>query len=157
MLDVDVLAAVAARHRGAGRTVVLTNGCFDLLHAGHVGYLTEAARLGDVLVVAVNSDASVRRLKGPSRPITALADRLAVLAGLRCVDHVVPFEEDTPLRVLDAVRPQVYVKGGDYAGRRTPETERVRAWGGRAVTVDLVPAASTTQTIARIRALAATP
>ena len=102
------------------RTVVFTNGCFDLLHVGHVSYLSEAAALGDVLIVGVNSDASVRRLKGPSRPVIGETDRAAMLAALACVRYVVVFDEDTPHRLLEAIRPDVLVKGGTY----TPERGR---------------------------------
>ena len=101
--------------RQRGEKVVMTNGCFDVLHAGHVAYLEEAKSLGDRLIVAVNDDDSVRRLKGESRPINDLADRMSVLAGLAAVDWVVPFSEDTPARLISAVLPDILVKGGDYA------------------------------------------
>ena len=106
--------ALVADARQNGETVVMTNGCFDVLHAGHVGYLEEAKSLGDRLIVAVNDDESVRRLKGDSRPINSLADRMDVLAGLAAVDWVLPFSEDTPARVIEALLPDVLVKGGDY-------------------------------------------
>ena len=104
--------------KSRGERIVMTNGCFDILHAGHVGYLEEAKSHGDRLIVAVNDDASVRRLKGPSRPITPLEDRMAVLAGLAAVDWVVPFSADTPADVIATLLPDVLVKGGDY---RIPE------------------------------------
>lgn len=117
-------------HRRAGRRIVTTNGCFDGLHAGHVELFERARALGDVLVVGINSDASVRRLKGPGRPRLPLEDRARLVAALRSVDHVVAFEEDLPLRFLEAVRPQVHCKGGDYAADALPEARLVRELGG---------------------------
>ncbi|MFP5258330.1 MAG: adenylyltransferase/cytidyltransferase family protein, partial [Acidobacteriota bacterium] len=113
ILSREALAATIARTR-QGRRVVFTNGCFDLLHAGHVDLLIRARALGDLLVVGVNDDGSVARLKGPSRPVTPLAQRAYVLAGLACVDHVCAFAEDTPLALIEAVLPAVLVKGGDW-------------------------------------------
>jgi D-beta-D-heptose 7-phosphate kinase/D-beta-D-heptose 1-phosphate adenosyltransferase len=146
------LPAVVAQHRARGARIVFTNGCFDVLHRGHVGYLAEAKALGDVLVVAVNSDASVRRLKGPQRPVNDLADRMAVLAALACVDHVTAFEEDSPAALIEAVRPDVYVKGGDYPPELIPEAPLVRRLGGEVRTLSYVPDRSTSQLIERIRA-----
>ncbi|HEB92274.1 MAG TPA: bifunctional D-glycero-beta-D-manno-heptose-7-phosphate kinase/D-glycero-beta-D-manno-heptose 1-phosphate adenylyltransferase HldE [Gammaproteobacteria bacterium] len=114
VLDESALLARVAEARAHGESIVMTNGCFDILHAGHVAYLEQAARLGDRLIVAVNDDASVARLKGPGRPVVPLAQRMAVLAGLSVVDWVVPFGEDTPERFICAVRPDILVKGGDY-------------------------------------------
>jgi D-beta-D-heptose 7-phosphate kinase/D-beta-D-heptose 1-phosphate adenosyltransferase len=114
VLDQDELLQVVADARAHGETIVMTNGCFDILHAGHVRYLEQARRLGDRLIVAVNDDASVRKLKGESRPIIPLAERMVVLAGLAAVDWVVPFSEDTPERLICQVKPEVLVKGGDY-------------------------------------------
>jgi len=113
-LDEATLLAMVVEARAHGESIVMTNGCFDILHAGHVAYLEQAARLGDRLIVAVNDDASVARLKGPQRPVVPLAQRMAVLAGLSVVDWVVPFSEDTPERLICAVRPDILVKGGDY-------------------------------------------
>jgi len=110
----EELMGVLARLRSGGKRVVFTNGCFDLLHLGHVTYLEEARRLGDLLVVGVNTDESVRRIKGPGRPIVPLEQRLAVLAALEAVDYVVPFGEDTPYELIKALRPHVLVKGGDW-------------------------------------------
>lgn len=146
----DVLARLAARRR-AGETVVLTNGCFDLVHAGHLASLDAAARLGDILVVAVNSDDSVRRLKGPDRPVRPFHDRVAVLSGLEVVDYVVTLDDDTPLSLLDRVRPDVYCKGGDYQGRLLAESELVASWGGRVEVTLYVEARSTTEMVERIR------
>jgi rfaE bifunctional protein nucleotidyltransferase chain/domain len=130
---------------------VFTNGCFDVLHRGHVGYLDQARRLGDVLIVAVNSDASVTRLKGPERPVNPVEDRAAVLAALGCVDHVVVFEEDNPANLIALVRPDVYVKGGDYRPELIPEAPLVRELGGEVLTLDYVPDRSTSELISRIR------
>jgi D-beta-D-heptose 7-phosphate kinase/D-beta-D-heptose 1-phosphate adenosyltransferase len=134
--DLATLAARLDRHRGEGRRIVLTNGCFDLLHRGHVSYLSAAKAEGDVLVVAVNSDGSVRRLKGPSRPVNPVEDRAQVLAALSSVDYVVRFDEDTPVEVVRALRPHVFVKGGDYTPDMLPEGPLVEALGG---TVRILP------------------
>jgi D-beta-D-heptose 7-phosphate kinase / D-beta-D-heptose 1-phosphate adenosyltransferase len=147
----DLVAEVSA-HRARGRRIVFTNGCFDVLHRGHVGYLAQAKRLGDVLIVAVNSDDSVRRLKGPERPVNPVEDRVAVLAALACVDHVVVFEEDSPANLIALVRPDVYVKGGDYRPEMIPEAPLVRRLGGEVVTLDYLPDRSTSKLINRIRA-----
>lgn len=141
-------AVDAARRRGG--TVVATGGCFDLLHAGHVRMLSAARELGDCLVVLLNSDASVRRLKGPGRPVVPQADRAAVLAGLACVDEVRIFEEDTPERALAQLRPEVWAKGADYAVGDLPEAGVVRRWGGQAVVLPYVPGRSTTTLIEEV-------
>jgi D-beta-D-heptose 7-phosphate kinase / D-beta-D-heptose 1-phosphate adenosyltransferase len=143
--------ALAARVREQGGTVVATGGCFDLLHAGHVRALEAARALGDCLVVCLNSDASVRRLKGADRPLVAEHDRAAVLAALRCVDAVIVFEEDDPRTVLRRLRPQLWAKGGDYAVTDLPEAETLAEWGGRAVVVPYVPGRSTTRLIDEAR------
>jgi rfaE bifunctional protein nucleotidyltransferase chain/domain len=140
-------AALAARVRANGGTVVATGGCFDLLHAGHVRALQAARSLGDCLVVCVNSDASVRRLKGPERPLVGEDDRAAVLAALGCVDAVAIFGEDDPRAVLRELRPHIWVKGGDYAASELPEAAVLAEWGGRAVTVPYVAGRSTTAII----------
>lgn len=149
--DLETLVELAARHRAAGDTLVFTNGCFDVLHAGHVACLEEAASLGDVLIVALNDDAGVRRLKGKGRPVNSLADRAAVLAGLSVVDHIVSFSEDSPVHVLSRIRPDVYCKGGDYRGRRIPEMDLMRAWNGRTHYTTHVPDRSTTATVERVQ------
>jgi D-beta-D-heptose 7-phosphate kinase/D-beta-D-heptose 1-phosphate adenosyltransferase len=149
--DLDTLVEMTARRRAAGETIVFTNGCFDVLHAGHVACLEEAASLGDVLIVALNGDASVGRLKGAGRPVNTLADRAAVLAGISVVDHIVAFEEDSPIHVLDKIRPDVYCKGGDYRGRWIPEMDLVRSWNGRTHYTAHVPNRSTTATVERVR------
>jgi rfaE bifunctional protein nucleotidyltransferase chain/domain/rfaE bifunctional protein kinase chain/domain len=145
---------VARRVRAAGGTVVATGGCFDLLHAGHVAMLESARALGDCLVVCLNSDASIRRLKGPGRPLQPAADRARVLCSLGFVDAVLVFEEDTPTAAIERLRPDVWVKGGDYAGRRLPEEEVLERWGGQAVVVPYLPGRSTT---GLVRAMTTTP
>lgn len=137
--------------RAHGETLVMTNGCFDLLHAGHVSYLAQARRFGTRLIVAVNDDASVRRLKGPGRPINTLQQRMAVLAALADVDYVVPFSEDTPERLIGAVAPDVLVKGGDYVPTQIAGYDSVVARGGRVVTVDFVDGLSTTALIEKLK------
>jgi rfaE bifunctional protein nucleotidyltransferase chain/domain len=141
-------AAVALA--GSEHRVVLTNGCFDVLHRGHVEYLTAARALGDLLVVGLNTDAGVRRLKGPDRPVNPLADRAFVLAALRCVDVVVAFDEPTAAGLCAAIRPDVYVKGGDYTEGRLPEAEVVRGYGGDVRILPLTPGHSTTTTLAAL-------
>ncbi|MFG3553643.1 D-glycero-beta-D-manno-heptose 1-phosphate adenylyltransferase [Micromonospora sp. NPDC047557] len=151
VVGTDELDAIVAEHREAGRSVVFTNGCFDVLHPGHVRYLEQARALGDLLIVAVNSDGSVRRLKGPDRPVNPVEDRGALLAALSCVDHVVVFEEDSPAALIEAVRPDVYVKGGDYPPELVPEAPLVRRLGGQVRTLGYVPDRSTSAIIDRIR------
>ena len=136
---------LARRVRAAGGTVIATGGCFDLLHAGHVSLLQAARSLGDCLIVCLNSDASVRRLKGEGRPLNHEADRIAVLSALGCVDTVAVFSEDTPCGVLDRIRPDVWVKGGDYDGRELPEAALLEGWGAIAVTVPYLSGRSTTR------------
>lgn len=130
------LEFLVQQHRNAGRRVVFTNGCFDILHPGHVAYLSQTKTLGDILIVGVNSDESVRQLKGPSRPVNALKDRLTVLAALESVDYVVPFNESTPCELIRLARPDVYVKGGDYTRETLPEASLVEELGG---TVEILP------------------
>jgi rfaE bifunctional protein nucleotidyltransferase chain/domain/rfaE bifunctional protein kinase chain/domain len=136
---------LARRVRAAGGTVVATGGCFDLLHAGHVSLLQAARALGDCLIVCLNSDASVRRLKGDGRPLNREADRIALLSALDCVDAVAVFGEDTPCAVLDRIRPDTWVKGGDYHSRDLPEAALLENWGGTAVTVPYLSGRSTTR------------
>jgi D-beta-D-heptose 7-phosphate kinase / D-beta-D-heptose 1-phosphate adenosyltransferase len=151
ILGRDDLAARAATWRMAGKRIVFTNGCFDLLHAGHLSLLSQSAKLGDVLVLAINSDASVRRLKGPERPLVPQEDRAAVLAALGFVDAVTIFDEDTPLEVLEVVRPHVLVKGGDYKLEQVVGRELIEATGGRVILVPLTPEKSTTALVEKIR------
>jgi D-beta-D-heptose 7-phosphate kinase/D-beta-D-heptose 1-phosphate adenosyltransferase len=139
---------VQARH--LGETIVMTNGCFDVLHAGHVAYLEEAKSLGDRLIVAVNDDASVRRLKGEQRPVNPLPDRMAVLAGLAAVDWVVPFSEDTPARLIAALRPDILVKGGDYRPEDIAGAKDVLANGGEVRVLAFRDGYSSTRIIERL-------
>jgi rfaE bifunctional protein nucleotidyltransferase chain/domain len=137
--------------RDDGRVVVLTNGCFDLLHPGHLALLESARALGDVLVVAINSDASVRRLKGDGRPLVPEAERAETLLALEPVDRVVVYDEPTPIEVVKALRPDVLVKGADWAEDAIVGREEVEAAGGRVVRVPMVPGRSTTSMLERIR------
>ena len=136
----------------AGKTVVATNGCFDLLHAGHVTYLEAARELGDLLLVGINSDLSVRELKGPNRPVNSEGDRAVVLAALQAVDDVTVFSEVSALSLLKVAKPDIYVKGGDYNIDTINQEERrfVESYGGRVVILPLLPGRSTTGTIARM-------
>lgn len=133
------------------QSVVFTNGVFDILHAGHVTYLEAARALGDVLVVGLNADESVRRLKGINRPINPEGDRATVLAALRAVDHVVIFEDDTPAGVISAIMPNLLVKGGDYTRETIVGADVVEAAGGRVLTIPLLDGRSTTSIIERVR------
>ena len=151
ILDEDALVQAVEDARAHGERIVMTNGCFDLLHAGHVAYLQAARRLGDRLIVAVNDDASVARLKGPGRPVNPLERRMAVLAALGCVDWVVPFSEDTPERLICRVRPDVLVKGGDYRPEEIAGAACVREAGGEVVALGYVEGLSTTGIIERLR------
>jgi D-beta-D-heptose 7-phosphate kinase / D-beta-D-heptose 1-phosphate adenosyltransferase len=155
--DLSRLRSKVAALRQQGRRVVMTGGCFDILHRGHITYLNRAKTLGDVLVVAVNSDASIRRLKGPERPINCQDDRVQVLAALSCIDHLVVFDDDTPMRVIEAVAPDVFVKGGDYSRDSLPEADLVEQLGGRIEILPLVEDRSTTAVIQSIKAADAAP
>ncbi len=136
--------------RGSGRTVVFTNGCYDVLHAGHLHLIESAAALGDLLVIGLNEDASVARLKGPERPVVPFAERALLLAGLEAVDFVVGFGEDTPARLIADLEPDVLVKGGDWAPDRIVGRETVEGRGGRVVTIPLLAGRSTSDLLERI-------
>ncbi|MEX1080536.1 MAG: bifunctional D-glycero-beta-D-manno-heptose-7-phosphate kinase/D-glycero-beta-D-manno-heptose 1-phosphate adenylyltransferase HldE, partial [Halofilum sp. (in: g-proteobacteria)] len=151
VVDAETLVEQVAAARAAGESVVFTNGCFDLLHAGHLESLRDMRAHGDRLVVAVNDDASVARLKGPERPIVPLAQRMALLAALDCVDWVAPFAEDTPAALIERVRPDVLAKGGDYAPEEIAGYDTVTGYGGRVQVVDYRAGWSTSDLIARIR------
>ncbi|MDD3801760.1 MAG: bifunctional D-glycero-beta-D-manno-heptose-7-phosphate kinase/D-glycero-beta-D-manno-heptose 1-phosphate adenylyltransferase HldE [Desulfuromonas sp.] len=148
--DAAALQIVLRRLQQLGRKVVFTNGCFDLLHAGHVSYLQQARELGQVLVLGLNSDASVRRLKGPSRPLVAEQDRATVLAALACIDYVVLFDEDTPLRLIETLRPDILVKGGDYQPETVVGRAQVESWGGRVAILPFVDGRSTSGIVAKV-------
>jgi len=151
--DVGRFAERMRFYRAQGRRVVFTNGCFDILHRGHITYLNRAKALGDLLVVGVNSDASVQRLKGASRPINTLEDRIQVLEALSCIDHVVAFEEDTPVELIRRIQPDVYAKGGDYTRDTLPETTVVEALGAVVHILPYLEERSTTGVIERIKEL----
>jgi D-beta-D-heptose 7-phosphate kinase/D-beta-D-heptose 1-phosphate adenosyltransferase len=149
----ETLVMICDVYRTSGRRIVFTNGCFDILHSGHVSYLEKARALGDVLIVGINTDASIRRLKGETRPINTLADRMKVLAALSCVDYVMAFgseENDTPAPVLEVVKPHIFAKGGDYTEADLPEAGTVRKNGGEIIFIPLVPDHSTSIIIQRI-------
>jgi D-beta-D-heptose 7-phosphate kinase/D-beta-D-heptose 1-phosphate adenosyltransferase len=147
---ISELAQLAAAARREGRRVVFTNGCFDLLHIGHTRYLQEARGLGDLLIVAINSDASVSALKGPERPLVPEQERAEVLAALGCVDYVTIFDAPDPGDVIAAIQPDVLVKGGDWPVDKIVGREVVQARGGRVVSIPLVPGSSTTGLVRRI-------
>lgn len=136
--------------KAQGKKVVFTNGCFDILHVGHLRYLEQAREQGDLLVVGVNSDASVKRLKGPTRPINSELDRAEMLAGLKAVDYTVIFTEDTPMEIIDELKPSIHVKGGDYKKEDLPETEVVERNGGEVRILMLVDGKSTTSVVNKI-------
>jgi D-glycero-beta-D-manno-heptose 1-phosphate adenylyltransferase len=152
-LSPEAAGALARRLRDEGKRIVLANGVFDLLHVGHVRYLTAARALGDVLFVGLNGDAAVRRLKGSGRPLMPAAERVELLAALRAVDHVVVFEEDTADRLITLMRPDVHAKGTDYTAASVPETASVTAVGGRVEIVGDPKQHATRDLIAQIRKL----
>lgn len=147
----DELLGLTQKWKGQGEKVVFTNGCFDILHAGHVDYLQKAAELGDRMIVALNSDASVSRLKGEHRPINSEEHRKVVLSALRCVDAVVVFEEDTPLVLISKILPDVLVKGADYKSKEVVGAKEVKENGGELVLVDFVYSISTSKIEERIK------
>lgn len=154
VLDRDGVAAFVAEQRAGGKRIVFTNGVFDLLHPGHIRYLRDARALGDALIVGLNADASVRRNKGPERPINPQSERAEVLASLAAVDAVVIFEEDTPAQIIRLVQPDVLVKGADWPADGIVGRDTVEARGGRVVRVPVEQGYSTTSIVERIRTLA---
>ncbi|SHK55785.1 glycerol-3-phosphate cytidylyltransferase [Selenomonas ruminantium] len=146
--DIEKLAEIL---RKGGQKVVFTNGCFDILHAGHVTYLEAARAQGDVLILGLNTDESVRRLKGPERPINSEMDRAKVVGALKAVDYVVFFGEQTAEAVIAEVKPDVYVKGGDYTLETLPEAKIVQSYGGKVAFIDMVEGRSTTNIIKKIK------
>lgn len=149
--DITTLKTAVRAAQASGETIVMTNGCFDLLHAGHVHYLTQARQLGDRLIVAINDDDSVRRLKGPPRPLNSLAHRAAVLNALECVDWVIPFSEDTPANLICQILPDILVKGGDYQIQQIAGSDCVLAKGGRVLVLDFLAGSSTTALVAALQ------
>ncbi len=150
--SLEQLLSRVAQWKSAGQRIVFTNGCFDLLHSGHVTYLEHARKLGQRLIIGLNTDRSVRALKGPSRPVIHEADRARVLAALESVDAVVLFDDDTPLKLIDAVRPDVLVKGSDYREDQVVGGNEVKSWGGQVALVDIVPGRSTSGIIHKLGA-----
>jgi glycerol-3-phosphate cytidylyltransferase len=155
VIDRQEIDQVLSKHRANGKRIVFTNGCFDILHAGHVRYLAQAKALGDLLVVGLNSDSSVKRLKGETRPIVPESERAELLAALRSVDYVCIFEEDRPDALIEIVRPNIHAKGGDYRPEDLPEGEVVRKHGGEVVVLSLVEGRSTTNIVGRILGMGA--
>ena len=153
IFDIDRMKSLRESWNSQGQKIVFTNGCFDILHAGHIQYLETAAQLGDRLIIAVNSDDSVRKLKGESRPINVLASRLYLLASLSCVDAVFPFTEETPLEVILQLKPDVLVKGGDYKPENIVGATEVLSWGGCVEVIPYVAVFSTTKLESKILAL----
>lgn len=151
VLPLDDLVIVRQRLRSEGRTVVFSNGCFDLLHLGHIDYLEQARLLGDVLLVAINTDTSVQRGKGPSRPIIPEAERAELLAALECVDYVTFFDDDTPKAVIDALIPDVLVKGADWPLDQIVGRDTVEAHGGKVLNIPLLEGHSTSGIIAKVQ------
>jgi D-beta-D-heptose 7-phosphate kinase/D-beta-D-heptose 1-phosphate adenosyltransferase len=151
VLSTAAAAAFASDQRSAGRRVVFTNGVFDLLHPGHIRYLHEARSLGDVLIVGLNADESVRRNKGPSRPLTPQNERAELLAALSVVDAVVVFDEDTPARIIELLQPDVLVKGADWPADQIVGRDTVERRGGQVVRVPVEPGHSTTAIVEKIR------
>ena len=156
IVELNELLAMRREWRHYGTKVAFTNGCFDLIHRGHVEYLQSARALADVLVIGLNTDASVQRLKGPNRPITPQEDRAVVLAALECVDYVVFFDEDTPLELIRALQPEVLAKGEDYQIEEIVGHDIVQAAGGRVERIPLTHGRATSQIIAKIMANAKT-
>ncbi|MCE5286368.1 MAG: D-glycero-beta-D-manno-heptose 1-phosphate adenylyltransferase [Pelosinus sp.] len=146
----DNLTTTVQKLKAAGKRIVFTNGCFDILHAGHVRYLAAAKELGDCLIVGLNSDSSVQALKGPTRPINAEDDRAEVLAALAAVDYVVIFSERTAENLIETIRPTIYVKGGDYRLEDIPENKIVAAYGGQTILIPEVPGRSSSNVIKKI-------
>jgi D-glycero-beta-D-manno-heptose 1-phosphate adenylyltransferase len=155
-MDRATVTRYAAELRAASKTVVFTNGVFDLLHPGHVRYLQQARRLGDALIVGLNADESVRRSKGPDRPINPEGERAELLAGLACVEAVVIFEEDTPAEIIRAVQPDILVKGADWPADQIVGRDTVEARGGRVVLMEVEQGHSTTAIVEKIRRLPGT-
>ena len=145
------LTRISRACRDAGKKIVFTNGCFDLLHAGHVTYLEKAKHLGDILIVGLNSDASVRRLKGTGRPVNSEKDRLKILAALQAVDYVTLFSEDTPLALIKEIRPHALVKGADWKKGEIVGGRELKSWGGKVRRIRLVPGRSTTALLKKIQ------
>ena len=151
ILSQEQLRQELLRLRGEGKKIVFTNGCFDILHVGHASYLAEAKKTGDILVLALNSDSSVRAIKGEKRPLIPEGERAYMVASLEVVDYVTVFTEETPLRLIDYLMPDILVKGGDWAEGDVVGRESVKKWGGRVVIIPQVEGLSTTNIVEKIR------
>ena len=151
ILDINLGKEIVESLKSQGKKVVFTNGCFDILHVGHLRYLNEAKRQGDILIVGVNSDRSVKRLKGESRPINSELDRAEMLSGLKAVDYTILFEEDTPERLIGDLKPSIHVKGGDYTKDDLPETKIVESYGGEVRILSFIEGKSTTNIVNKIQ------
>ena len=149
-LSLTEVVTIITPLRKKGKTVVTTNGCFDILHSGHVQYLSDAAACGDILIVGINSDSSVKKLKGSTRPVQCEIDRAFILGSLKMVDYVFIFSEPDPCLFLDIIKPDIHVKGGDYTPEKLPETAVVEKHGGKIVIVPFLPGHSTSSVIQRI-------
>lgn len=147
------LEKIVAQKKGEGSTIVFTNGCFDLIHVGHVRLLADSKKLGDILIVGLNSDNSVKRLKGATRPLLDEQDRAEILSALESVDYIVIFDEDTPVATIQALEPHIHVKGGDYDITAVPEAKIVESYGGQLRTIKIVPGRSTTNIVQKIRSM----
>lgn len=152
LLSLEEAVKIRKKCKEKGRKVVFTNGCFDIIHVGHIRLLKEASKLGDVLIIGLNSDDSVRKIKGPTRPINPLPDRAEILSSIRYVDYVIAFEEETPYRLINILLPDILVKGGDYKRDEIVGADIVEANGGKVVTIPLVEGKSTTRLIEEIKA-----
>jgi rfaE bifunctional protein nucleotidyltransferase chain/domain len=150
LVNLELATSISEEAKAQGKKVVFTNGCFDILHLGHITYLQKAKQLGDILIVGVNTDASVRRLKGPTRPVNSQNDRAVVLAALKSVDYTVLFDEDTPLELIKTLQPSVLVKGGDYTIETIVGANEVLSNGGEVLTIDFVEGKSTTSIIKKL-------
>lgn len=150
LVHLELATSISEEAKAQGKKVVFTNGCFDILHLGHITYLQKAKQLGDILIVGVNTDASVRRLKGPTRPVNSQIDRAVVLSALKSVDYTVLFDEDTPLELIKTLQPAVLVKGGDYTIETIVGANEVLSNGGEVVTIDFVEGKSTTSIIKKL-------
>ena len=151
--ELSNLLSIRELYRDSKQTVVFTNGCFDLLHPGHLTYLEEAKVLGDILIVGLNSDDSAKTLKGPERPINPEYDRFKLLLGLKPVDHVILFDELTPIQLIETLQPDIHVKGGDYTPNTLPEYPTITAYGGRVEIVSFVDGYSSSNIITKIQSL----
>lgn len=150
ILNWDALKREVERRRGEGQKIAFTNGCFDILHVGHVRYLREARETGDFLILALNSDASVRAIKGDKRPLVSQGERAEVVASLEAVDYVTLFDETTPLKLIEWLRPDCLVKGGDWREEEVVGGDAVRSWGGRVILIPVVEGASTTNIVEKV-------